>query len=336
MIFRDLRYIIKKVIIGIAIIIGVMFFKTKLSFAATVDTILRDYSSSYIGTGYWYKGADSSTTIDMIGMGPELPDENIYYNFLFCTTADYGSGGTAWTNSSDPNSAPYNVVKFVSGNLTNIECTISGTNVKGRIYQVTGNIRTGQDGGGDIRMVFHFSFHDSSSTNLIKYGLSASPFDLIKSEKDYTNQLSSMSTLIDNKWTQEINKLQDILGVSQQQLAEAQAEVSDNDTDAMQEWLEDFTSDTYGLTSIITAPLETISSLTNKTCSPLNLPIPYVNETLTLPCMSTIYSNTFGSAFTMYQTITTALIGYWCVVRMFAIVKGMKDPNDDKIEVVDL
>ena len=46
-----------------------------------------------------------------------------------------------------------------------------------------------------------------------------------------------------------------------------------------------FTTNTHGLTGIITAPLNAINSLTSATCSPLVLPLPFVNQNLTLPCM---------------------------------------------------
>jgi hypothetical protein len=52
--------------------------------------------------------------------------------------------------------------------------------------------------------------------------------------------------------------------------------------------------------------------------------------------MTAIYNKHFGSIFTLYQTITTGFIAYWVAVRIFALIKGFKDPEDDKIEVMDL
>lgn len=97
-----------------------------------------------------------------------------------------------------------------------------------------------------------------------------------------------------------------------------------------------FTTDTYGLTSIITAPLNLIKSLTSKTCSPLNLQVPFVNKTMQLPCMSTIYNEHFGSFVTIYQTITFGIVSYWVCVRIFALVKDFKNPDHDEVEVMDL
>lgn len=97
-----------------------------------------------------------------------------------------------------------------------------------------------------------------------------------------------------------------------------------------------FTTNTYGLTSIITAPLTLIQSLTSTTCSDLVLPLPFVNQNLTLPCMYTIYSQNFGSFLTLYQTITYGIVAYWVIVRIFNLVKDFKNPDHDEIEVMEL
>lgn len=97
-----------------------------------------------------------------------------------------------------------------------------------------------------------------------------------------------------------------------------------------------FTTDTHGLTGIITAPLNAIQSLSSQQCSPLVLPLPFVNEDLTLPCMRTIYTQYFGDFMTLYDIITLGIISYWVMVRIFGLVKDFKNPEHDEIEVLDL
>ena len=99
---------------------------------------------------------------------------------------------------------------------------------------------------------------------------------------------------------------------------------------------DDFSTNTFGLTSIITAPLSLIQSLSSTSCTPLNLPLPFIDGTLILPCMYDFYSNTFGVLFTLYQTITFGVVAYWVLVRIFNMVKDFKNPDHDEIEVVDL
>ena len=126
--------------------------------------------------------------------------------------------------------------------------------------------------------------------------------------------------------TNSINNLNDSLNNSDSSGATSEAS----------EFFSGFTTDTFGLTSIITAPLNLIGSITSSTCTPLGLPLPYVNKTLELPCMSSIYSQYFGSFFTLYQTITFGIIAYWVCVRIFNLVKDFKNPDHDEIEVLDL
>ena len=88
-----------------------------------------------------------------------------------------------------------------------------------------------------------------------------------------------------------------------------------------------FNTNTHGLTGIITAPLTAIQSLTSETCQPLVLPLPFVNQNLTLPCMRTIYIQYFGDFMTLYDIITLGIISYWVMVRIFGLVKDFKNPE---------
>lgn len=98
----------------------------------------------------------------------------------------------------------------------------------------------------------------------------------------------------------------------------------------------DFTTNTHGLTGIITAPLNAIQSLTSKSCSPLVLPLPFVDKNLTLPCMRQIYTDNFGSFMNLYDIIIIGITSYWVMVRIFTLVKDFKNPDHDEVEVVDL
>ena len=108
-------------------------------------------------------------------------------------------------------------------------------------------------------------------------------------------------------------------------------------TNEASDFFNNFTTNTHGLTSIVTAPLNAISSLTSSSCTPLHLPIPYLdNKYIDLPCMRSIYDQNFGSFMTLYDTITFGIVSYWIIVRIFALVKDFKNPDHDEIEVVDL
>lgn len=179
----------------------------------------------------------------------------------------------------------------------------------------------------------------TSSTNMFFYGyhletlgltdgLSSSDIqDILNNSGLATAQsVNDVKTSV-NEVKQEMNGIND--SINDDNTAGASSEASD--------FFNSFTTDTFGLTSIITAPLNLIQSLTSKTCSPLHLPLPFLdNKYLDLPCMNTIYTQYFGSFFTLYQTITFGIIAYWVCVRIFNLVKDFKNPEHDEIEVLDL
>ncbi len=147
---------------------------------------------------------------------------------------------------------------------------------------------------------------------------------------------SSISGAINNQ-TEEITKGQQ---ETNQQLGDLNDNITNTDTSdangSANDFFSGFESDDYGLTAIITAPLNFIKSITSSTCSPIGFPLPFVEKRAELPCMSAIYKEHFGSFLTLYQTITFGIVAYWVCVNTLATVRGFKDPDSDRIEVLDL
>lgn len=144
-----------------------------------------------------------------------------------------------------------------------------------------------------------------------------------------------------NEVKQEISGMQDEQKKTNETLKDMNDNINDSDTSGAKDeagnFFSGFETDTHGLTSIITAPLNLIKSITSTSCSPLGLQIPFVeNKTLNLPCMSSIYEKHFGSFLTIYQTITFGIVAYWVCVNIFRMVKDFKNPERDEIEVMDL
>lgn len=137
-----------------------------------------------------------------------------------------------------------------------------------------------------------------------------------------------------------VEQVQDSVNKVEEEIKETQDTITNEDTqgaeDAASGFFSDFNTETFGLTSIITAPLNAINSIINSSCNSLVLPLPFVEKNLTLPCMNSIYSNYFKGFFDLYQIITTGLISYYIIVRIFNLVKDFKNPEHDEIEVMDL
>lgn len=137
-----------------------------------------------------------------------------------------------------------------------------------------------------------------------------------------------------------VEQVQDSVNKVEEEIKKTQDTITNEDTqgaeDAASGFFSDFNTETFGLTSIITAPLNAINSIINSSCNSLVLPLPFVEKNLTLPCMNSIYSNYFKGFFDLYQIITTGLISYYIIVRIFNLVKDFKNPEHDEIEVMDL
>ena len=185
----------------------------------------------------------------------------------------------------------------------------------------------------------YFCYYDDSKTKISCASISSLSVDQILSFPSNAKYLRTTINKTLNKPQLEICKngnqaLDDSIN-------SLDSTLNDDDTDGATseatDFFESFSTNTFGLTSIITAPLNLIQSLTSSTCNDLELPLPYLNnKKLTLPCMSTIYQQYFGTFFTIYQTITYGIIAYWVCVRIFNQVKDFKNPEHDEIEVVDL
>lgn len=94
------------------------------------------------------------------------------------------------------------------------------------------------------------------------------------------------------------------------------------------------------LTHVVLEPINTILYAfdSGTTCSPITLTIPYLNDgqTITLPCMSTIYGTYFSGFITVFAMIIGGLYGYRTVIYILSTIKDVIDAENDKIEVIDL
>lgn len=172
---------------------------------------------------------------------------------------------------------------------------------------------------GDDRTLFFYQHYYTSVVRVSSISYYANTDNTI---------INQNQTIIDqnNQTNQELGDINDNLTNSD----------SSDATNEAGNFFSGFETDTFGLTSIITAPLDLIGSITSSSCTPLPLTLPFVDKSFNLPCMTTIYKNYFGDFLTIYQTITFGIVAYWVCVRIFALVKDFKNPDHDEIEVLDL
>lgn len=159
-----------------------------------------------------------------------------------------------------------------------------------------------------------------------RYGISWSmDFSQVSSNKDLNGAIKENTEEI-KKQTEETKKQTETIKDSNTSEASSSANGFFND----------FKSDDFGLSDIITMPLTFINGLSSSQCYDLDLPLPFVNQNAKLPCMTSIYQEHFGPLLIIYQTITTGFIAYWVCVNIFRLVQNFKDPDNDQVEVLDL
>lgn len=243
---------------------------------------------------------------------------------------------TACYINGEPAASVYRQIIFIANSEFQGQCSIAG----GTSRPCSTNLSTGQLWSNTDYTVY---------MRLLHFGITE---DIPLNDLIFDNQVTQTSILNDilNSIGSDSSINQQIKENTQKQLEEQKKQLEEqkktNDTlkdsntqeaqDSAGGFFNDFTTDTHGLTAIITSPLSLISSITSKSCSPLVLPLPFVDKDLTLPCMGAIYSQYFGSFLSIYQLITFGIVAYWVCVRIFNLVKDFKNPDHDEIEVLDL
>jgi len=112
--------------------------------------------------------------------------------------------------------------------------------------------------------------------------------------------------------------------------------IEDSQIDDKTSFFTGFTDNTHGLSGIISIPLTAIQNLANSQCQPLSLPLPFSDTEITLPCMSEYYEEHIPTLYALVQTLIYGFMAYRILIDIFSMVKGFKDPDNDKIEVLDL
>lgn len=98
----------------------------------------------------------------------------------------------------------------------------------------------------------------------------------------------------------------------------------------------DFDSGDEGsLTDIVSLPLDYVQHL-NDSCQPFTIPTGNLGD-ISIPCLSSIWSSTsFSGIIKTASLIINGIICYKLLSSLFLFFKELKDPDDDKVEVMNL
>lgn len=333
---RSSKYIIKRIIIGIGIAIGVMLFKDSIltahALSYQMDTLYLDNSGIY--QEVWYeRPIDTGFNIKLVGVADTDLNTNLYVQVLIC--AGPSNNSVIWVPGDQPNSWT-GTQRNVTINNTNVPCKVGTTS--GKVQQLLYTTRAVD---GDFTATVRVSYKDGyTGFTFVSYGISDKPWDYIQNVTDYTNQLESLNTTINNKWQQQINKLQDIWGVTQQQLAEAQVQtgwekraaeaaeamhnlmnnddIDTNDQDSKINTIKNSGYNNNSISSVILMPVKVfesaINGLSSNSCSSINLGNLY-NTDLIMPCISSS---------DMQNWLSSTLYGLIDILMSFCVILGIR------------
>lgn len=108
---------------------------------------------------------------------------------------------------------------------------------------------------------------------------------------------------------------------------------SDVDNSDAVSFFNDFTDNTHGLSGIITAPLNAINQMLSNTCNPLSAT--YQGKTVELACGYEFW-NKISVIRQFLNIVLDGLICYRILVKLFKMIERLKNPEDDRVEVMDL
>jgi len=308
---KDIKYIIKKVIIGILIAVGVILFKNQVSFAAIVSP---SYTISGVnvtnGQSIWVEGSYANIVVNYYGYPDGINGPGDYWQVsLAICRYNVVSGGTV-IEGNGPS---------LTVNNTNYRCYVKNgdNNIKGYVTIVS----YGATGGGSYNRVYFRLYQNNYSDYSIlgiKIGLdgiiNAQDYGFIDDTSDAIDRQTTALTNVMNATTNALNSGFTMLGNwAQQQLQslnQLENSMKDDNIEENNQQFNEFNSymaNNGVITNLITLPITLYTSVLNSingTCSTYSLGNLY-GSALDLPCIQIeIY---LGSA--LWSTIDIIMSG---------------------------
>lgn len=227
--------------------------------------------------------------------------------------------------SLEPVMLPLNV------NVNNYNCnyntaSTSNSTWTGTTFSVTCPMMMEQNGLQDLYIFFEGDTTDTNSQYRLTLGGMFTFESFSEVDLSSTNSAIQGTTSAVNNNTNAVNSMNNNI---------MNDDVSSS-TNTASGFFDDFTQNSHGLSGIVTSPLRLLNALSTAECNPLEFNLPFVHNTVSLQCMRPIYENYFGVFFTLFQLITTGMISYHVLLNFYKKVRDLQNPNNDRIEVLDL
>lgn len=309
---NDTKYILKRFIIYILIAFAMFIigtWKTKALTMIPLDTENKNF--------YWWCG----TSRNSIVMGNRSVSSN-------CTNVSYNRYLIEWYINRQP-AGTYTVDIPLDLQISTPGFDYSNYQFKPRIYVIDTNQNwkvvyggvCNDNGGSSV----HCTFTTNESFNYISTERQVA---IVSSSGVGVSGSTGTGTLVHNVTDEDINN--SIVDVND---SITNDNITTGDAD-------DFNNnqafnDSTGLESVIQLPLNMVNSLTN-TCQPIQVTIPFINYTGEIPCMSTIYQSKFNTLYVIVKLIINGFFVYRLLLKVYELVHNAKQPDEDKLEVIEL
>lgn len=124
------------------------------------------------------------------------------------------------------------------------------------------------------------------------------------------------------------------------ELREANKTLKDDDMSGGNQSADDFKDntafdDTTGIESIINLPLNFINSLSSS-CQPLQLTLPWLDYPFEIPCLGDLFISKVPLIANILKIVINGFIVYRILLGIVDLIHSAKNPDDDRIEVLEL
>lgn len=148
-------------------------------------------------------------------------------------------------------------------------------------------------------------------------------------------QIVSKTITVQSAGVYEQHQTNDKQDQTNDKLDDLNSSLKNSDVDTNDSFFSNFTTTDHGISGIITAPLRAINKLTSA-CQPVTFSV--LDEPIELPCGDTLFWNKEGVQ--SFRLIWNILVGgpilFLLLKKLFKVVESLKNPDDDRIEVMDL
>lgn len=99
-----------------------------------------------------------------------------------------------------------------------------------------------------------------------------------------------------------------------------------------------FTGNIEGYFLIVKAPFDFFNDLLDDsiTCQPIDIPIPFLNSEIHLDCLSSFFQSILGNFYNILFILLNSLLAYRITIRNLDTITDVLNPDDDKLEVINL